>query len=295
MLKSMTGFARSQGQFQDCSWSWEVKSVNSKALDMRCRFPYGFDSLEMLTRKEISKQFKRGSFSVNLNLKMSEGNGRLTVNQEFLDQLPSLLALMKEKAPDAKPPSLDGLLGLKGVIVVEESDETEEFRMGLERAVMASLSEALKGLKSMRETEGGQMETVLTNQIAHISELAGQAEKMAAMRPEALKQKLNKQIEELLESSPALSEERLNQETALLITKADIREELDRLIAHVESARELLKSTDPVGRRLDFLCQEFNREANTLCSKSSDVELTNVGLALKATIEQFREQIQNIE
>jgi len=291
----MTGFARSQGQFEDCSWTWEVKSVNGKALDMRCRFPHGFDSLDMRARKEISERFKRGSFSINLNIKRAGSSGRLTVTREFLDQLPELLSLIKDKAPEATPPSLDGLLGLKGVVEVEESEETEEFRLALEAAVMTSFSEALEGLQTMRATEGGQMEAVLNNQISHIADLTAQAAKTAAMRPEAIRQKLNKQIAELLESSPALSEERLNQETALLITKADIREELDRLTAHVESALELLKSDDPVGRRLDFLCQEFNREANTLCSKSSDVELTNVGLALKATIEQFREQVQNIE
>ena len=295
MLKSMTGFARSQGQYQGCSWTWEVKSVNGKALDMRCRFPHGFDGVEMLTSNEISKQFKRGRFSVNLNMKTSGSSGRLTVNQEFLDQLPTLLTLVKEKAPDATAPSLDGLLGLKGVVEVEEADETEEFRSALESAIVTSLGDAVSGLKTMRETEGGQMEAVLRGQIEHVATLTAKAEKMAALRPEAIRQKLTKQIEELLEASPALSEERLNQETALLISKADIREELDRLIAHVESVRELLQSTEPVGRRLDFLCQEFNREANTLCSKSSDVELTNVGLELKATIEQFREQVQNIE
>ena len=292
MLKSMTGFARSQGQFEDCSWTWEI---NSKALDLRCRFPFGFDSLDMPTRKEISQRFKRGSFSVNLNLKRADSGGKLTVNRDLLDQLPDLLALLKEKAPDATPPSLDGLLALKGVVEVKEPEETEDFRVALEAAIMENFAIAIESLGQMRAGEGEQLYTVLTGLITQIIALTADADKMAALRPEATRQKLTKQITELMDSSLSLSEERLSQEVALLVSKGDIREELDRLVAHVESARTLLDSAEPVGRQLDFLCQEFNREANTLCSKSSDVELTNVGLALKATIEQFREQVQNIE
>ncbi len=295
MLKSMTGFARSQGQYEECSWTWEIKSVNGKALDLRCRFPHGFDGLDMPTRKAVSTAFKRGNFSLGLNLKQSQSAGKLRINQDFLNQLGSLMETLKANAPDATPPSLDGLLNIKGAVEIEEVEENEAFRVALEKEILDSLGTALKSLDKMREAEGAQMGKVLQGQLDSIVSLCGEAEKMSVMQPETLKEKLKGQVAELLNSVPPLSEDRLAQEAALLMTKADIREELDRLKAHGETAQELLGSGEPVGRRLDFLCQEFNREANTLCSKSSDVELTRVGMTLKATIEQFREQVQNIE
>ncbi|MCW9033651.1 MAG: YicC family protein [Rhodospirillales bacterium] len=295
MLKSMTGFARSQGQYEDCSWTWEIKSVNGKSLDMRSRFPHGFDSLDMPTRKAVSGAFKRGNFSLGLNLKQSQFSSKLRINQDILGQLGTLLGTLKSNVPDATPPSLDGLLNIKGAVEVEEQEVSEEFRAALEKEILESLSLVITGLAEMRTTEGVQMQVVLQGQLDSILNLCAQAEKLSVFQPEAIKEKLQGQVNELLVAVPPLSEDRLAQEAALLMIKADIREELDRLKAHSETAQELLNSDEPVGRRLDFLCQEFNREANTLCSKSSDVELTNIGMALKATIEQFREQVQNIE
>ncbi|MBL6947523.1 MAG: YicC family protein [Rhodospirillales bacterium] len=291
----MTGFARSEGQMDNCSWTWELKSVNAKGLDVRCRIPTGYESLEKTVRDRMAKAFKRGNISVNLTLNWFKGDAGVRVNPQVLEQMLAALPDIRKMAPDAGPPSIDGLLSLRGVIEPVEEELSDEERTALEADILDSFETAVTALADMRDEEGVRLAETLNGQLDAIAGLSGEAEKLAALQPDVIRERLKAQIEALLEDVPALPEERLAQEAALLMTKADIREELDRLKAHEQAARDLMNGGDAVGRKLDFLCQEFNREANTLCSKSQDVDLTRIGLDLKSTIEQFREQVQNIE
>ncbi|MSO53728.1 MAG: YicC family protein [Rhodospirillales bacterium] len=292
----MTGFARAQGERNGAAWSWEAKSVNSKGLDIRCRVPAGFESVEIQARERSTKRFKRGNVSLGLTLTRATGAG-VRVNREILAQIIALLPEIARQVPSAEPPRLDGILGIRGVIepLPEAEAESEDERRATEGAVLASLDVALEQLATGRAQEGARLHEVLDGHVAEMVRLCAAAETFAAMQPEAIRERLRTQVRDLLGAAPSLSEDRLLQEVALLWTKADIREELDRLKAHLAATKELLHEGVAVGRRLDFLCQELNREANTLCSKSADVELTRVGLGLKAAIEQFREQVQNVE
>ena len=290
----MTGFARADGAGNGCSWSWEIRSVNARNLDCRLRLPPGFDRLEAAARARVNKRFRRGNISATLTLTREAGSGGLSINRDVLDQV---LALADElgKQVDAAPPRIDALLNIRGVLEQVEEEETPEQREGLETAVIESFARGLVDLARVRDEEGARLATVVDGHLDEISRLVGAAGKLAETQPAALNRRLREQVGELVSNEPALSEERLAQEVALLVAKADVREELDRLDAHLESARELVTADDAVGRRLDFLCQEFNREANTLCSKAAEIELTHIGLDLKAAVEQLREQIQNIE
>jgi uncharacterized protein (TIGR00255 family) len=290
----MTGFARAEG-FQDgYAWSWEIRSVNGRNLDIRAKLPQGHEALEMRARALASEKFRRGSLAVNLNVARTERTARVRVNREALAQM---VALAREigREIDAPPPRVEGLLGLFGVLERIEDEETDESRAAREGAMERSLAEAIDALARMRADEGARLDDAVSGHLGRIAELARAAAGTAAAQPEALKRRLAEQVAALLEARVGVAEERLAQEAALLASKADVREEIDRLNAHVTAARELLAEGGPVGRRLDFLCQEFNREANTLCSKATDIELTRIGLDLKASIEQLREQIQNIE
>lgn len=291
-LASMTGFARSQGQDDHCSWAWELKTVNNRGFDLRVRLAQGTDAIEPLVRKMAAERVKRGSMSVGLTVKRSTGAGAVRINRDLLKQI---LAVAKELDASGaiERPRIDGLLALPGMVEAAEDDQPEvETRHA---AMVDSFAEALGGLVANRREEGARLGPVLVNLLDTISGLTDEAIACAATQPEALRARLAKQVADFVDGGQTVSEERLAQEVALLATKADIREELDRLQAHVGAARELLKASDPIGRKLDFLCQEFNREVNTLCSKSSDIELTRIGLALKASVDQLREQIQNIE
>lgn len=292
-IVSMTGFARADGALAGTHWTVEVKSVNGRALDVRCRLPGGFDSLEAPARAEITRQLKRGNVSLTLSVVRAQAGAPMRLNRELLAQVVQLAREIE--GAGAAPPRIDALLAVRGILEPVEEQETEEGRAALEEAVAASIAQAVARLATARADEGRHLADVLAGQIDTIEHLTRAASQVASLQPEALRSRLRQQLQALLEALPALPEERLAQEAALLIAKADVREELDRLRAHVAQARALLKEGGAVGRRLDFLCQEFNREANTLCSKSSDVELTRIGLELKATIEQFREQVQNIE
>lgn len=294
-LSSMTGFARAQGQLEDRIWTWEARSVNGRGLDIRCRLPYGLESLDAQVRAKIAKRFRRGNISVTLNVHRSGGSSAVRINMEVLDRILSLLPDVQARLPNPSPPSAHGVLGLRGVIETVDEELSEETRAALDAAVLDGMDRIVMDLAAMRDAEGEALTPVLTTHLGRIEELIGAAGNLAASQPEAVMARLREQVTALLSEVPALPEERLAQESALLAARADPREEIDRLQAHTEAARTLLSGSDPVGRRLDFLCQEFNREANTLCSKSADVELTRVGLELKATIEQFREQVQNIE
>ncbi|HYL33011.1 MAG TPA: YicC/YloC family endoribonuclease [Stellaceae bacterium] len=293
-VASMTGFARSEGHADGLGWVWEIKSVNSKSLDLRCRVPAGFDALEPKLRVALADRFKRGAINVSLTVTKSATNAPLRVNRTALAEI---MALAKELAQEtgAAPPRIDGLLALKGVL--ESSDETVDTPAAEQRqaVVQRDFEAALDALAAMRLAEGKRLVPVLEARLAEITALADAAEHTAAAQPAAAKVRLKEQVTALLEAVPALSEERLAQEAALIIARGDVREELDRLAAHVDAARSLLREGGAIGRRLDFLCQEFNREANTLASKSPDLELTRIALGLKAAIEQLREQVQNIE
>ncbi len=290
----MTGFSRADGGDGSATWSWEIKSVNGRNLDLRCRLPNGYEDLDPIVRSTLSETFARGNIQLNLSVDLGKQNTSFQVNREVLAQLKDVIAELETEVPSA-PARLDGLLGLRGVIEAVEDVETEEQIQARKQAINEDLIAAVSKLRDARQEEGKRLDSVVRGMLTRVSELVSSATALAVAQPDALRARLREQVAALLEASPALPEERLAQEAAILITKADIREELDRLRSHVEAAQELLDHAGPCGRRLDFLCQEFNREANTLCSKSSDVELTRIGLELKATIEQFREQIQNLE
>lgn len=294
VLSSMTGFSRKDGSDGTATWSWEIKSVNGRNLDLRCRLANGYEDLDPVVRTALSESFSRGNFQLNLTVDQGKQATTFQINRDVLAQVKSVIAELECEVPSA-PARLDGLLGLRGVIEAVEDVETEEQLAGRKQRIREDLQSAIEKLRDARREEGKRLDSVVRTMLSRIGDLIAAATDLAAAQPEALRARLREQVASLLEASPALPEERLAQEAALLITKADIREELDRLRAHVEAAQELLDKAGPCGRRLDFLCQEFNREANTLCSKSSDVELTRIGLELKATIEQFREQIQNLE
>ncbi len=293
-VASMTGFARQEGGEGAIAWTWEIKSVNGKSLDLRCRLPAGYEALEPVVRGAVPERCARGNLQINLSVNTSEQPLRMRVNQDLLDQLLALAKTLEDTA-GAAPPRLDGLLALRGVVEAVEEEETPEARAAREAAMAADLGLALDALVEMRRAEGKRLKGLVEGHLSSIAGLTGKAAATAAAQPEALRARLKEQVEELLAASPALPEERLAQEAAVLVTKADVREELDRLDAHLAAARELLAEGGPVGRRLDFLCQEFHREANTLCAKAADVELTRLGLELKGAIDQLREQVQNIE
>lgn len=290
----MTGFARADGHEDGASWVWELKSVNSKSLDLRFRLPPGLDGLELPLRTSLARKLKRGALSVTLTVTRSATAGGVRINREALEQVVAASQTLVAQGRAALPRA-DGLLALRGVLESGDEPEDETERERRQAALLASWEKALDGLVAMRRSEGARLIPVLEARLAEIAHLVAAAEDSAAVQPEALKLRLHDLVAALLDASPALPPERLAQEAALLVAKADIREEIDRLAAHVVAAQELLAEGGAIGRRFDFLCQEFNREANTLCSKSSDVALTRIGLDLKAVIEQLREQVQNLE
>jgi len=293
-ISSMTGFARAEGYDGSSSWVWELKSVNAKSLDLRFRLPAGFEALEHGLRASLPEKLRRGAVTANLVVTRTTGAGGLRVNREALAAVMELARELGSEL-EAAPPRIDGLLALKGVLEsAEESGDPASREQQIER-LGTGFARALDALVSMRLAEGARLQAVLEARLDEIAVLVRHAEGSAAAQPEAIKARLKALVAALVEAVPALPDERLAHEAALVIAKADIREELDRLRAHLEAARALLAEGGVIGRRFDFLCQEFNREANTLCSKSADLDLTRTGLSLKAAIEQLREQVQNIE
>ena len=293
-LSSMTGFARSHGVSGSYTWAWEIKSVNGKGLDLRLRVPPGWDAVEVPVRARLSEVLARGSVQANLTIERGGAAPTVRINSEILEAVLAALKQLRLRV-DATPPSLDGLLALKGVMEVSETEESEEERRGVEVAVIKGFAEAIGALADMRRQEGTVLGNLLAARLSEIAALAERADKLPARQPEAIRARLAEQIATLLAQSERFDSDRLHQEAILIATKADVREELDRLVAHVAQARNLIGQGGPVGRRLDFLAQEFNRESNTLCAKANDIELTNIGLQLKAAVEQFREQVQNVE
>ncbi len=293
-LTSMTGFARAEGEQDTVRWHWEVRSVNGKGFDLRMRLPQGFEGLEPEVRALVSKYVRRGNCQLSLQVSRTQQSGELRVNQTALQ---NVLDAMAGIAPrfDVSPPSLDGIFAIRGVVEIQEPEEPDDVAARRNVVILKDLETALKALSDMRNAEGERLRQVMSGQIDTIERLARAAEDCPARKPEAIRARLKEQVERIMEQSSGLDEDRLHQEAILISAKVDIQEELDRLIAHVAAARELLGEDDAVGRRFDFLTQEFNREANTLCSKSNAPELTTIGLDLKAVIDQLREQVQNIE
>ena len=291
-ISGMTGFGRAEGALGGWSWAVEARSVNGRNLEVRFRGPPGFDGLERAAREQAQSRFQRGQLTLGVQARRAEGASAVRLN---LEQLERYLAIGAPylAAGKAGPPSLDGLLALKGVIESEDAVEDPEARAELEAAMGAAIGAALDGLLAARREEGASLEPVLTGFLDRIQALVAEAEAVAAEQPVAIRDRFAKRMAELL--GEGASEERIVQEAAAMAVKADIREELDRLSGHVAAARQLLGGGGAVGRRLDFLTQEFMREANTLCSKSASSALTARGLDLKAVIDQFREQVQNVE
>jgi len=292
-LKSMTGFARCDGGFGATDWHWEIRTLNSRGLDIRLRLPHGFEAIEAPIREACKQRFARGNCQINLSIQREASGTRARLNESMLADVAKIVQQAKGLV-DAPRPALDGLLALKGVIeYVEPEDEVDAETRNAE--LLKDLDRALEDLVSVRTTEGSHLGAAIGAQIDEIEEIVARIEASPARTPEAIGERLQEQISRLFENGHDFDPQRLHQEAALLATKSDLQEEIERLKAHVSAARDLLTQREPVGRKLEFLSQEFNREANTICSKSNDVDVTNAGLALKAVIDQMREQVQNIE
>jgi uncharacterized protein (TIGR00255 family) len=294
VLSSMTGFARSHGASGPYVFEWELKSVNGKGFDLRMRLPAGWDELETFAKKRAAELLSRGTVYANLSVKRATPSSTVRVNEDVLASIVRVAGMLSGKI-DAVAPSIDGLLAIKGVIEVVEPENDEAQDKAAKEAASAAFDEALTHLVDMRRREGAALKQILLHRMDEIERLARRAEAAPGRKPDAIKARLAEQIAALLEASDRLDPDRLSQEAILIATKADIREELDRIASHIAQAREMIAKGGPIGRRLDFLAQEFHREVNTCCSKSNDVELTNAGLEMKNVVEQFREQVQNLE
>lgn len=292
-IASMTGFARTEGVSAGLAWVWELRSVNGRSLDLRFRLPNGWDSLEPSWRDLAGKALKRGNVTINLTIKR-QSEARLEVDPVALEQVLALVHDLHRRLPGSPPPAPERLLSLPGVLRQAQADQQAEVAAA-SADVQAGFIAALSALTGSREAEGARLAAVLNTLLEEIAALRDTAAAQAADQPAAQRARMLEAIESLLGSVPKLPEERIAQEVALLASKSDVREELDRLTSHIAAARELMAEAVNIGRKLDFLTQEFNREVNTLCSKSAATALTATGLKLKAAVEQVREQVQNIE
>jgi uncharacterized protein (TIGR00255 family) len=294
-VQSMTGFARAAAEHQGTALAWEVKSVNGKSVEVRLRVPQGFERLEPAVRQTVQKRFSRGNFQATLTVGRATGaQAQPVVNEAFLKDIAGLAKRLQEQF-GVEPATADGLLALRGVLDIPETVETDDVRAALDAAVATALDKALSGLETARRAEGEALRALLSGHIDAIEELTLRAEADPSREPAAIREKIAEQVRLLMDASANLDEGRLHMEAAFLATKADIREEIDRLKTHVASGRSLLAGGGAIGRKLDFLAQEFNRESNTLCSKSNAAAVTSIGLELKAVVDQFREQVQNLE
>lgn len=289
-IQSMTGFASHHGG-EAPRWAWEIRSVNGKGLDVRYRGPTGLESLEPIVREKVAARFARGSLQLSLTLQTEQRAGAIRVNRDALE---TLLAVTRElRGPSDAPLAIEQLLGVRGVVEPAESELAE---IGdIAPVLIAGLDEALDALSAARGKEGEAVAAMLAERLDKIEQLTAAAKANEARSPDAIRARLKEQLAQLIEGAPSLDQDRLYQEAALLATRADIGEELDRLDAHVAAARDLIAEGGAIGRRLDFLAQEFNRETNTLCAKANHRSLTAIGLDLKAIVDQFREQVQNLQ
>ena len=293
-INSMTGFAREAGTTGSLSWAWELRSVNGRGLEVRVRVPPGFDASGEGARRLVAGAFSRGQCQLNLTISRGPTSARVRVNRQALEALVAALGTMT--LPDEiRPASLDGILAVRGVVEIEDEGADPAEEEAVRRELTAGAGRLVKALALARASEGAALHDVIDGQLDAIVQLVDAAEDCPARRPEAIRARLAEQVAALLDAAGGLDPSRLHQEAALLATRADIREEIDRLRAHVSAARELLAAEGAGGRRLDFLAQEFGREANTLCSKANDASLSRIGLELKAVVDQFREQVQNVQ
>ena len=293
-LQSMTGFARQEGQDGSTSWVWEIRSVNGKGLDLRLRVPSGYEVLEAPAREILGKCFSRGNMQINLQVSEGASEFLPKVNEQAVT---SLIEAAKElqAVVGGELPGPAELMAMRGVVELIENQPDSKVITKRNSAILNGLEETAKSLQKTRQQEGMSLSKILSEQINGIKSKCELIESNEARSPEAIRLQLSQQVETLLENSGNFDTQRLHQEAALLAAKADLQEELDRLKVHLESAAELLSSKGPVGRKLDFLAQEFNRECNTICSKSNSAEVTSLGLDMKLIIDQFREQLQNME
>jgi uncharacterized protein (TIGR00255 family) len=289
----MTGFARAEGTIGTVSWAWELRSVNGRSLELRFRLPNGWDSHEAAWRERAGMVLKRGNVTANLSLKR-QSETRLELDPVALEQVLAIALDVHRRIPGSKPPSAEALLAFPGVLRQAQADQQDEKSLAAD-AVQAGFIDALRDLTGARQAEGERLAAVLRRQLAEIAALCANAADQAAGQPAAQRARMLENLRILLREMPDLAEDRIAQEVALLASRSDVREELDRLNSHIAAAHDLLREAANIGRKLDFLIQEFNREANTLCSKSASAELTATGLKLKAAVEQMREQVQNIE
>ncbi len=293
-IKSMTGFARAEGTYDGAAWHWEVRSVNGRGLDVRLRLPPGSEQLEPKVREAVTRHVTRGSVTISLSSERTDGGAEIRINERALAQV--MVAAARVRAlTDAAPPRVDGLITIKGVLDLVEQAENPEQAAARSEAMLKSLDGALIALVAARAAEGSRLAATLNGQLDEIERQVRIVQQSPARTREATEQRLKEQVSRLLDASNNFDPARLHQEAVLLATRADVEEELQRLTSHISAARELLIEDGAVGRKFDFLAQEFNREANTLCSKASDVEITRAGLTLKTVIDQLREQVQNIE
>ena len=290
----MTGFSRANGIHDGSSWAWEIRSVNGKGLDVRLRLPQGFEHLEIAVRKACGAHLNRGNLQVSLSLR---GQGRTPLPTVNTEALKSVLAAVSsiENTADVRKSSAAQILALRGVTEILEPEMDQAETEALDKALLVGLDEALKAMQNHRTAEGKELASVLLSQISQIESLTETAKTDPATNIETIRQRYAEQIASMQSQSGNLDQDRLHQEAAILATKADIREELDRLNAHTIAARDLIEKGSPVGRKLEFMAQEFNREANTLCSKANALSITETGLELKVVIDQFREQVLNVE
>ena len=292
-IASMTGFARAEGAIDGVTWAWEIRSVNGRTLELRFRLPSGWDSLEPAWRDLAGKALKRGNVAANLTIKR-QSESRLELDPTALEQVLKIATDLHRRIPGSPPPSAEALLSLPGVLRPAHTDQQKE-RAAAATDIQAGFITALAELVISRQVEGDRLATILDRQLKEIATLCDTAAALAAGQPAAQRARMLENLQTLLRETPNLSEERIAQEVAILASKSDVREELDRLSSHIAAAHDLVQEASNIGRKLDFLIQEFNREANTLCSKSASAALTATGLKLKAAIEQMREQVQNIE
>jgi uncharacterized protein (TIGR00255 family) len=294
----MTGHGRAEGSDPRMTWAWEARSVNGKSLELRCRIPPGFDRLEGPARAAAAQRFRRGNVTLSLSLVRAQATAPVRINRELLK---TMLALVEELRghQGVAPATADGLLRVRGIVEAEDELADDPARIeARDKAMLATLDQAIDKLIAARQSEGAHLREVLQGHLTQIETLCQKARTVAAAQPAAIRERMHRQLNDMLGNVPALSDERFAQEVAVLIQKADIREELDRLTAHLAQAAGLIaagEAGESIGRKFDFLCQEFNREANTLCSKSGDIELTRLGIELKSAVEQLREQVQNVE
>ena len=292
-IASMTGFARTEGMSNGIAWTWELRSVNGRTLEVRFRLPTGWDSMETTWREMASKSLKRGNVTANLTIKR-QSESRLELDHVALEQVLRIATDLHKRLPGSPPPSPEALLSMPGVLRQAQADQQEEKAAAL-TDVQTGFLAALAYLVAARQAEGERLAAVLRRHLDEIATLCSEAAEAAAGQPEAQRARMLDNLQTLLREMPNLPEERIVQEVAILASRSDVREELDRLNSHIAAAHDLLQEAVNIGRKLDFLIQEFNREANTLCSKSATAALTAIGLRLKAAIEQLREQVQNIE